>query len=178
MRGAERLALGHGRGGDEGSVRTVRRVEGEVGEGLTSKGITPQSRPASTPPTTTRCASYIVLSCSCSTTWPCTDSRPPNRRLLRTHRRAPPHGQHHHHQRPRAVLRELESRTAQTEVIQHIRRDVCPSAQLVEQLMATAAGRDQAPTLRTATANAEAARAKDPQILSPRAETRRRSPKE
>ena len=37
------------------------------------------------------------------------------------------------------MLRELESRTAQTEVIQHIRRDVLPTAQLVGQLMATAA---------------------------------------
>jgi hypothetical protein len=37
------------------------------------------------------------------------------------------------------MLRELESRTTQTEVIQHIRRDVLPTAQLVGQLMATAA---------------------------------------
>lgn len=37
------------------------------------------------------------------------------------------------------MLRELESRMAQTEVIEHIRRDVLPSAQLAGQLMATAA---------------------------------------
>lgn len=37
------------------------------------------------------------------------------------------------------MLRELESRTAQTEVIQHIRRDVLPPAQLAGQLWATAA---------------------------------------
>jgi hypothetical protein len=38
------------------------------------------------------------------------------------------------------MLRELESRTAQTEVIQHIRQDVLPCGQLVGQLWATAAG--------------------------------------
>ncbi|SLD66875.1 Uncharacterised protein [Mycobacteroides abscessus subsp. abscessus] len=37
------------------------------------------------------------------------------------------------------MLRELESRTTQTEMIQHIRQDVLPSAQLVGQLWATAA---------------------------------------
>lgn len=37
------------------------------------------------------------------------------------------------------MLRDLESRTAQTEVIQHIRDDLPPSVQLVGQLWATAA---------------------------------------
>src|ERR1700687_2835544 len=37
------------------------------------------------------------------------------------------------------MLRELESRTAQTEVIQHIRQDVTPTGQLMGQLMATGA---------------------------------------
>ncbi len=37
------------------------------------------------------------------------------------------------------MLRELESRTAQTEVIQHIRQDLLPTGQLMGQLMATAA---------------------------------------
>jgi len=37
------------------------------------------------------------------------------------------------------MLRELESRTIQTEIIQHIRQDALPSGQLVGQLWATAA---------------------------------------